>query len=138
MEERPWSEWGRQKKPITKTGLASQLGKDKFEIYPRLLNLGGDDRARGYFRRHFVDAWRRYCTNVNAELIQAANSDPDPDDEKPVQDTLFADAAETGNGSANPSVTQPLRVSPNVHAGSNTVTVQKGGASASERKKVEL
>ena len=54
---RPWSEFGRGGKPITQNKLARLL--KPFGITPDRLEVG-EDRARGYFRAHFDDAFARY------------------------------------------------------------------------------
>ncbi len=58
LEGRPWAEWGRQRKPLTKNQLARLL-KD-FHIEPRGIRLADRDTARGYYRELFADAWERY------------------------------------------------------------------------------
>ncbi len=68
-----WSEWGRQKKPITPHQLA-RLIKD-FGIEPKQSRVAGShDRKRGYDRVQFDDAWARYleppapkCDSVTSE-----------------------------------------------------------------------
>lgn len=61
LEERPWSEWGRLRKPLSAPQLAKLL--KPFEIKPRNLRLSGGRVAKGYVRPDFKDAWGRYCGN---------------------------------------------------------------------------
>ncbi len=63
MEESPWSEWGRQGKPISPTGVAKLL--KAFGIGPGTIKTGeGDASAKGYYRKSFTDAWERYLPPV--------------------------------------------------------------------------
>lgn len=57
-ETRPWSEWGRQKKPITPVGIAKLL-KDH-DVKPDHWREG-DRTARGYWVAAFRDVFTRYC-----------------------------------------------------------------------------
>ena len=56
MEHRPWPEWGKSNKGITKTSLANQL--KKFDIKPKKLRIGSS--VRGYEKEQFKDAFSRY------------------------------------------------------------------------------
>jgi hypothetical protein len=58
MEDRPWPEFGRSRKPITQHGVARLLRP--FGISPRTIRLPGGDTAKGYLREGFGDAWLRY------------------------------------------------------------------------------
>ena len=55
-EDRPWPEW--HGKPLSKRGLARLLGR--FGISPTQRRDSGGDKARGYDRTAFADAWARY------------------------------------------------------------------------------
>jgi uncharacterized protein DUF3631 len=68
MENRPWAEWGKQRKPITGHGVARLL-RD-FEVVPAGNLRFGDKVAAGYRRASFEDAWARYLPA--AELPPAA------------------------------------------------------------------
>jgi putative DNA primase/helicase len=57
MEDRPWSEWGRGQKPITKNQLASLL--KPFGIAPKQIKVGGLNK-RGYTRDAFEGLFDRY------------------------------------------------------------------------------
>jgi len=65
MEDRPWPEFGKAKKPITQTGLASLL--KPFEIRPKTIWLAKDVTAKGYVRADFEDAFARYLPPVAAQ-----------------------------------------------------------------------
>jgi hypothetical protein len=56
-EDRPWAEWGRDRKPLTGRGLAKLLGP--FDIKP-VLQRSGKDVFRGYNRADFTEIWQRY------------------------------------------------------------------------------
>jgi putative DNA primase/helicase len=57
LEDRPWPEWGRQRKPLTAPGLASQLRH--FGIGPHQIWSDGQNH-RGYRKRQFERVWERY------------------------------------------------------------------------------
>ena len=57
LEDRPWLEWGRMRKPITQNAIARLL--KAYDIKPG--NVGPrDNRAKGYVWAAFDDAWKRY------------------------------------------------------------------------------
>jgi putative DNA primase/helicase len=74
LEERPWSEWGQQRKPLSKTQLAGLLRP--FEIRSKDVRLGAD-KAKGYTKDDFADAWERYLSPLPAS--------PAPQNETPRQ-----------------------------------------------------
>ncbi len=57
LEDRPWAEWGRQRKPITPHGIARLL--KPFGIKPRQIKITGEN-LRGYEHADFENAWARY------------------------------------------------------------------------------
>jgi hypothetical protein len=57
MEDRKWSEWGRQGKPISQTQLAALLRP--FKIYPRDLRIESE-RGKGYRLDWFKDVFQAY------------------------------------------------------------------------------
>ena len=59
LEERPWSEWGRQAKPITPNQIARLLAP--FGVKPKTIRIE-QDTPRGYEKDDFEDAWRRYLS----------------------------------------------------------------------------
>lgn len=60
MEDRPWPEWGRTRKPITQRQLATLLAP--FDIAPKLMKISGAP-VRGYRLDQFTDAFSRYLAN---------------------------------------------------------------------------
>ncbi|MCZ6763733.1 MAG: DUF3631 domain-containing protein [Alphaproteobacteria bacterium] len=62
-EDRPWSEWSKQGKPMSARALASQL--KGFKIYSGTVHVEGLNKAsgqKGYKRESFVNTWSRYLT----------------------------------------------------------------------------
>jgi hypothetical protein len=71
IEESPWSEWGRDRKPITQRGLAELL---PYRVKPKTVRERGVEKTtRGYSRSDLADPWTRYDTGDRATQ----------DDEKP-------------------------------------------------------
>jgi putative DNA primase/helicase len=70
LEERPWSEWGRQEKPMTARQLARLLAP--FDIKPKTIRLG-TDTPKGYEKEDFTDAWARYLPLRSTTPPQASN-----------------------------------------------------------------
>jgi hypothetical protein len=62
MEGRPWAEFGRAGKPITKHQLAKLL--KPFKIVPGTVRLADSTTAKGYKRESFFDLWGRYFQTV--------------------------------------------------------------------------
>ena len=60
LEDRPWQEWGRGRKPITKAGVARLL--KPFEIRPNTIRTP-EGTPRGYRAEDFQDAFNRYLTD---------------------------------------------------------------------------
>src|SRR5262249_9531967 len=73
LDERPWAEWGRQRKPLSVNQLASLLRP--FDIRPKNLNEG-EGRPKGYTRKTFDDAWARYLPSP--PLPQDSSATPLP------------------------------------------------------------
>jgi putative DNA primase/helicase len=61
IEGRPWAEWGRQRKPISKNQLATQLRR--FSVSPHEIRIG-DKTGRGYELADFEDAFLRYLADT--------------------------------------------------------------------------
>jgi hypothetical protein len=68
LEERPWSERGRNEKPITATQVARLLRP--FDIKPKSIRVG-TGTPKGYEREQFTDAWARYLP-----LLSVTHSPP--------------------------------------------------------------
>src|SRR5262249_38710290 len=58
LETRSWSEWGRQRKPITPVGIAKLLKDHDIKPYHW---RQGEKTHRGYWVTDFQDAFERYC-----------------------------------------------------------------------------
>jgi hypothetical protein len=57
MEGRPWAEYGKSQRPITKNKLAYRL--DRFGVRSGTIRIG-ERTAKGYYRHQFVEPWARY------------------------------------------------------------------------------
>jgi putative DNA primase/helicase len=60
MEDRPWLEYGKERKPITKTMLAKLL--KPFKITPGNIKMKSGSVPKGYHFEQFQDAFERYLT----------------------------------------------------------------------------
>ena len=72
MEERPWSEYGRTRKPITQRQLAKILGA--FNIVPITVQLPDATIAKGYDLEDLADAFSRYLhdlADLNRQTVKA-------------------------------------------------------------------
>ena len=58
MEGRPWPEWGKNQKPITKNQLAKLL--DGHGVVPTTIRLPSGKTPKGYYLKAFSDALTRY------------------------------------------------------------------------------
>jgi hypothetical protein len=56
LEEGPWSEWGRERKPINAAAVAGLLRQ--YRIGSKNVRIG-DEQKKGYYRGDLVDAWLR-------------------------------------------------------------------------------
>jgi hypothetical protein len=59
MEGRPWAEYGKSGKPISKNQLAKRL--KRFKVVPDSVRIGGKT-PKGYYRHQFQEAWDRYLS----------------------------------------------------------------------------
>jgi len=73
LEERPWSEWGRNEKPITATQVARLLRP--FDIKPKSIRVG-TGTPKGYEREQFTDAWARYLPLLSVTLSPPPDGQP--------------------------------------------------------------
>lgn len=76
MEDRPWAEWGRTRRPLAPPALARLL--KPFGIVPRSIRLPDGRTPKGYLRSDFEDAWDRYLTEVPESGRHAATSPDGP------------------------------------------------------------
>jgi hypothetical protein len=60
LDERPWAELGKARKPITVNRLARLL--NVFKIHPGTIRLEDGGTQKGYKREAFVDPWNRYLS----------------------------------------------------------------------------
>jgi hypothetical protein len=58
MEDRVWPEMPPNNKPLTPTRMSNLLRP--FDIGPKSVHLGHNNKASGYARDQFADAWERY------------------------------------------------------------------------------
>jgi hypothetical protein len=65
IAEAPWSEWGRERKPMTQRGLAELLRP--YRVKPKTVRERGVEKtSRGYSRSELTDPWTRYDTGDTA------------------------------------------------------------------------
>ncbi len=89
IEDRPWSEWGRSRKPISKRQVAQLLRP--FGIRPREVR-NGQKKGKGYRIEDCQDAFSRYIpTSQNATPRQPSNGADSREKPSATQDTDVAD-----------------------------------------------
>jgi hypothetical protein len=71
MEDRPWAEYGRQAKPISKNQIARLL--KSFGIRPGT-KRDGKETFKGYYRSQFEDAFARYLPSQTVTPSQRRDS----------------------------------------------------------------
>jgi putative DNA primase/helicase len=111
MEGRPWAEYGKSGKPITKNKLAYRL--ERFGIGPENVRIGAEVR-RGYHRHRFEEAWQRYLT-------QTLQSPEDP----PSETLQRYNFDETGTSNAFQTATERSGVAFQTATEKSDVAVQK-------------
>jgi hypothetical protein len=70
LDEAPWGDL--KGKPLDERGLARRL--KQYGIRSRTLNLGSDDRAKGYDRADLHDAWTRYLPPSSETSVTSVTS----------------------------------------------------------------
>jgi hypothetical protein len=80
IDEAPWGEWGRERKPLSAKRLASLFRP--LEIKPRKWRDDADKTVRGYRASDLADAWTRYLP---------------PDPPHPPQPSIHAESAPHGS-----------------------------------------
>jgi hypothetical protein len=75
-EGRPWAEYGKSGKAISKNQLAKRL--KRFKIVPDTIRVGGKT-AKGYYRRQFQEAWDRYLSSTPQETPSETSQRNNPD-----------------------------------------------------------
>jgi hypothetical protein len=71
-DDRPWSELGKARKPLTKAGLARLLRP--FLIVPRTIRLPDDKTPKGYVLDDLKDAFLRYLPNAPLSNLHTATT----------------------------------------------------------------
>jgi hypothetical protein len=72
IEERPWSNWGKEKKPMTGKVLGDRLRP--YGIRSGTVRIDGVPKAKGYYLHSFKDAFARYApTSPNLKRASVTN-----------------------------------------------------------------
>jgi hypothetical protein len=100
MEERPWSEYGRERKPISKGQIARLL--KPFEIRPRNVRIE-ETQAKGYRLDACQDAFQRYLSPVDHPSETVPPSQPSNDVAKRENLPVPSGGVGTGRKSQNPA-----------------------------------
>jgi putative DNA primase/helicase len=110
MSEAPWSEYGRQRKPISPRQLAALLKPFGIGTKGQVWNPSTRENKRGYMREQFSAAWGRYlsanvldATESAAESDFLCASDDEPlAHENPPKPTAAANSSTLAHGSGGP------------------------------------
>ena len=68
MEDRPWPEWGRSRRPLSKRGLAQLLRP--FEVRPKVVKMPDGSTSRGYLREELEESWSRYLPQDGGSQVK--------------------------------------------------------------------
>jgi putative DNA primase/helicase len=102
MEERPWNEWGRNRKPLTKNQLATLL--KPFHVTPKQAKLGGTNK-RGYFRDALAPLFERYLYPPKGVVSEVQGATPlPPSENKPLQAEQGATEGQSSSTSNHPEL----------------------------------
>jgi putative DNA primase/helicase len=123
IEERPWSEWGRHRKPLSKTQLAGLL-RD-FDIRPKTVRVEQSE-AKGYARADFTDAWSRYLSPLPVESAPRSVTPSQGSNDAGVS------ASQTVT-SPDPRSVTPLQVSNDAGVSASTPLQSRSGASVTDQ-----
>lgn len=99
MEGRPWAEW-RRGRPLTQNSLAKLL--EPYKIRPETVRLGAD-RAKGYKRSRFQDAWLRYLSPAEPPVQTVTPCQPSNGAGSSEFETVTDSENVTGRNSREPS-----------------------------------
>jgi putative DNA primase/helicase len=69
LEERPWAEFGKAQKPITKSRVASLLKSHKIKPGSIRIGPGPENTIKGYYRHQFDDAFARHLAPIPSENV---------------------------------------------------------------------
>ena len=119
IEGRPWAEFGKAKKPITKNQLAKLL--DEFHIQPDTVRQGGKT-LKGYYLSQFAEAFERY---LYAQVVHETSQRNNP--------TAASTSATFPNVTSEPNVTDRKCEKPLGDGHCYGVTVQKGHTPTCDR-----
>ncbi len=120
MEERPWPEWGRSRKPMTPTALARLL--KPFGVRPKVVKLPDGSTARGYLLEELEEPFRRY-------LPHEGGSEPLP----PSPSSNGAENSGSGTRNPEPAVTgEESAETPHEYSDVTGVTAREGGSGGVE------
>lgn len=72
LEERPWSAWGKSRKPLTDTGLASLLRP--YGVRSGTVRLDDGSTPKGYYRNSFNDVFSRYLPYPGVSTLRPATN----------------------------------------------------------------
>jgi hypothetical protein len=87
LEGRPWAEFGRAGKPITKHQLARLL--KPFKLHPAVVRLADGTTPRGYKRESFAELWERYFQTATTPQPTASAGSSDFQTATPQSDVAF-------------------------------------------------
>jgi hypothetical protein len=150
MEGRPWAEYGKSGRPITKNQLAARLRRFKADaecktpIEPKPLWIGGQSK-RGYERHQFVEAWDRYLAQKGSPNGPSGRQAPD---ETGTSDTFqgvnqgVSKPSVRASGATQPDAPHDTHLTPQLtvqkhkrpppHGHSDDLSPYKGGTSTRE------
>jgi Protein of unknown function (DUF3631) len=100
LEERPWSTWGKSRKPLTDTGLAGLLRP--YRIRSNTVRGDGNDRGKGYYLRSFEDTFSRYLPipqRFTRDNVPNAANPGENEVFEPVPNSLWHGLENAGNAS---------------------------------------
>jgi hypothetical protein len=117
IEGRPWAEFGKARKPISKHQLARLLAR--FHIEPVNVRVG-ERVKRGYHRHQFADAWLRYLEDGAPEPLQRYNTD----------ETGISCTIQSATAEGSVAVQKCEKPAPNGHC--SVVAVSEGGLEPDE------
>ncbi len=65
-QEAPWATYGKAERGLTASSLATLLRR--FDIRSTSVRLSETSTPKGYYRKDFEDAWRRYCDSTPSSI----------------------------------------------------------------------
>jgi putative DNA primase/helicase len=101
IEGRPWAEWGRLHKPLTKNNLAYLLRE--YKIASGKLRVGSST-PNGYSRASFEEAWERYLATPGGPSEPPPSQPPSAETEHRNNADGMGTSSGFGNGTPDPDV----------------------------------